>query len=80
MVQFNVHEAKSNLSKLLDLALEGEEVVISRHGTPVAKLTPVRTETGDRPAGCAAGTVHYLAEDWWAPMSDEEADEFFEGR
>jgi prevent-host-death family protein len=47
-VQFNVHEATSNLSKLLDLALEGEEVVISRHGTPVARLAPVEQKKPDR--------------------------------
>jgi prevent-host-death family protein len=58
MVQFDIHEAESEFSKLLDLALEGEEVVISRDGTPVAKLTPVRSETGDRPLECGAGTVH----------------------
>lgn len=92
MVQFNVHEAKSNLSKLLDLALEGEEVVISRHGSPVAnltpfailtlpgKLTPADVETGDRPVGCGIGTVHFLTEDWNAPTTDDEADAFWEGR
>ena len=36
MQQFNVHEAESNLSKLLDLALGGEEVVIARNCMPVA--------------------------------------------
>jgi prevent-host-death family protein len=80
MVQFNVHEAKSNLSKLLDLALEGEEVVISRHGVPVAKLTPVQQKKPDRPMGFGRGTVHFLTEDWNAPMTDEEADAFWEGR
>jgi prevent-host-death family protein len=78
--QFNVHEAKSNLSKLLDMALEGEEVIISRHGTPVARLEPVRKETGDRILGAGRGSVTILSEDWNKPMSDEEADAFWAGR
>jgi prevent-host-death family protein len=40
MPSFNVHEAKSNLSQLLAQAERGEDVVISRHGTPVARLVP----------------------------------------
>ncbi len=42
MPSFNVHEAKSKLSQLLIQAERGEEVVISRHGTPVARLVPCR--------------------------------------
>jgi prevent-host-death family protein len=38
MAQFNVHEAKSNLSRLLDMAERGEEVVVARHGRPVARI------------------------------------------
>ena len=41
MGQHSVAEAKNNLSKLIDLALAGEEVVITRHGHPVAELRPV---------------------------------------
>jgi prevent-host-death family protein len=78
--EFNVHEAKSNLSKLLDRALEGEEILISRHGAPVVKLTPVRTETGDRILGTGRESVTILSTDWAQPMSDEEADAFWEGR
>ena len=40
MPAFNVHEAKSKLSQLLMQAERGEDVVISRHGTPVARLVP----------------------------------------
>jgi prevent-host-death family protein len=37
-MQFNVHEAKSNLSQLLDLVAQGQEVILARNGNPVAKL------------------------------------------
>lgn len=44
----NVAEAKTNLSKLIDAALAGEEVVISRHGKPLVQLTPFRRDTSPR--------------------------------
>jgi prevent-host-death family protein len=78
--QFNVHEAKSNLSKLLDMALEGEEVVISRHGKPVARLAPVIIKRGKRILGAGRGSVIILSDDWAASMSDEEAEAFWAGR
>jgi len=78
--EFNVHEAKSNLSKLLDLALQGEEILISRHGKRVAKLTPIRTETGDRILGTGRGSVTILSDDWDQPMTGDEADAFWAGR
>jgi prevent-host-death family protein len=43
IMQVSVHEAKTQLSRLLDLVQDGEEVIIHRHGKPVARLTPVRT-------------------------------------
>ena len=50
MVIVNVHEAKTNLSRLLKRAEAGEDVVIARNGKPVARLTPVRSQ-GDRQPG-----------------------------
>jgi prevent-host-death family protein len=41
MASHSVAEAKNNLSKLIDQAIEGQEVVITRHGTPVATLKGV---------------------------------------
>jgi prevent-host-death family protein len=41
MGTYSVADAKSGLPRLIDLALEGEEVIISRHGKPVAELRPV---------------------------------------
>jgi prevent-host-death family protein len=42
----NVHSAKTNLSKLLERAENGEEVIIARAGKPVVRLTPVAAATG----------------------------------
>ena len=43
MAQFSVHEAKTNLSKLIAEALEGGEVVIARGSVPAVRLVPVET-------------------------------------
>lgn len=42
MIRANVHEAKSQLSRLLERAEAGEEVVIARNGKPVVRLVPIR--------------------------------------
>lgn len=51
MTTYSVADAKSGLPRLIDRALEGEEVVISRHGRPVAELRPVQARAW---AGSAA--------------------------
>lgn len=42
MAEFGVYEAKTHLTKLLALVEKGEEVTITRHGVPVARLVPYR--------------------------------------
>jgi prevent-host-death family protein len=73
MAAYNVHEAKSSLSKLLERVEEGEEVIIARHGTPVAKLVPVVRKK--RVLGSMRGLVK-LDEGWDAPIDDRDAKEF----
>lgn len=75
-MQFTVHEAKTNLSKLIRLALAGEEVIIARGDEPVVKLVPVPAEKPQRRAGGAAGVILYMAEDFDAPL--EEFAEYME--
>jgi prevent-host-death family protein len=78
-MQVNVHEAKTQLSRLLELVEEGETVVIARHGRPVAELVPAR-QTGF-PFGIArAEPLVAPGDTWWQPMSDEEAEAWIEGR
>ena len=45
-MQVDVHEAKSQLSRLLELVEEGETVIIARDGQPVAELVPARRNAG----------------------------------
>ncbi len=44
MTQADVHEAETNLSKLIEKALNGEEVVVAKAGKPLVRLVPVREE------------------------------------
>jgi prevent-host-death family protein len=73
----NVHKAKTDLSKLIDAALRGEEVVIARDGVPAVKLVPIKQEPRRRRApGRFAGEVVELDPDWWKP--DDELARLFE--
>lgn len=47
----NIYDAKSQFSRLVDRAAAGEEVVIARHGRPVARLVPYRTTRSVRRLG-----------------------------
>lgn len=69
-MQFTVHEAKTNLSKLIRLALAGEEVIIARGNVPVVKLTPVVEEKPQRRLGIAEGFIIYMADDFDAELDD----------
>ena len=53
----NIHEAKSQLSKLIERAEGGEEIVIARAGKPVAKLIAYREQRGPRRGGQWRGKV-----------------------
>ena len=75
---YSVHEAKTHLSRLLDLVEGGEEVVIVRHGEPVAQLVAARPKAKVA-LGSMRGEIRWK-EGWEKPLTDEEADEFLQGR
>jgi prevent-host-death family protein len=70
----NVHEAKTQLSRLLDRAHAGEEVVLSKAGKPYARLVPL--EKPKRKLGFIQG---HLDEAFFDPLPAEELDAW-EGR
>lgn len=57
MKKTNLHEAKTNLSKLVELVIKGEEIIICKAGHPVAKLVPFRKKSAPRKPGIWAGKV-----------------------
>lgn len=70
MPTVNVHEAKTNLSRLLKQVESGEEVIIARNGRPVARLTPVRQKGQPRP-DVLQGKA-YLPDSFFDPLPEEE--------
>ena len=70
MVIVNSYEAKTQLSKLIRRALDGERIVIARSGEPLVELRPFR-ETKRRVGGVWKGQVR-MAEDFDEPLADLE--------
>ncbi|MGH9086589.1 MAG: type II toxin-antitoxin system Phd/YefM family antitoxin [Acidimicrobiales bacterium] len=58
----NIHEAKTHLSRLLEQAAAGEEVVIARAGRPIARLVPYEARGRPRTAGRMRGTIRIAAD------------------
>lgn len=63
MYIINVYEAKTQLSRLLDRAAAGEEIVIAKAGKPLAKLVPYQIEEHPRQPGYWKGKVQ-IADDF----------------
>jgi len=57
MKVINVQEAKTQLSRLIDLAASGEPVLLAKHGKPLAKLTAYEPERDPRPLGGLEGLI-----------------------
>ena len=78
MPTYNVHAAKSQLSRLLDAAMAGEDVVIAKAGKPVVRLVPIEGKQQRRKLGTLAGQFR-VPDDFDDPLPDEILDAF-EGR
>jgi prevent-host-death family protein len=78
--QFNIHEAKTQLSRIIERVERGDEVVISRAGVPVAKVIPFPAKAHRSGRGSLAGQLT-LSEDWDSDeVNAEIAGEFGLGR
>lgn len=72
----NIHDAKTQLSKLIERALAGEDVVIAKRGKPVVRLVPFEQKRGvSELLGCMKSEITY-EEGWDAPLEGEELDLF----
>jgi prevent-host-death family protein len=71
----NIHEAKTQFSKLLQRVLAGEEIIIAKAGTPVARLVPYAPQPRRRIPGSAKGKI-WIAPDFNAPLPAELLDAF----
>ncbi len=70
MTTFNIHEAKTHFSKLLERVLKGEEVIIAKAGKPVARILPVLANVTSRTPGIDKGKVTIM------PNFDDPLEEF----
>jgi prevent-host-death family protein len=77
---YNLYEAKTALSRLVDQAAAGEEIIIAKAGKPMARLVPIKPakeaqKKRDWDAGRDLFKLTYIAPDFDAPWTDEELDE-----
>lgn len=72
--QYNVHEAKTHFSRILEQVATGEEVVISKAGVPVAKVIPLRPAVRRTGRGSLKGRIR-IADDF-DELPDDIADAF----
>ena len=78
MKQVNIHQAKTDLSRLVERAEAGEDIVIARAGKPAAKLVPLTKVRGRRKLGLLDGKFQ-IPDDFNAPLP-ESVIRAFEGR
>lgn len=69
--QFNIHDAKTNLSRIIERVEHGEEIIISRAGTPVAKVIPLVRRVTRRGRGSLVGRLA-LTDGWDSPEVNEQ--------
>ena len=73
----NIHDAKTQFSKLVSRAEAGEEIVIARGGKPVARIAPLPKKSGKRGTfGMWRGKIE-VPGDFDAPLPDEVLDTFY---
>ncbi len=72
MYQVNIHEAKTQLSKLIQAAINGEEVIIARGNKPVVRLEVLPEIRPQRRIGGAKGIIISMPDDFNDPLPDFE--------
>ena len=76
----NMHEAKTHLSRLVERAVEGEEVIIARAGKPLVKLVPVEQPVVDTSRRLGGLEGRFVIPDDFKGFMREEIEEMFYGK
>ena len=71
METITIHKAKTELSRLIEKACRGEEIVIARGKKPVVRLVAIEDKRGQRKPGSLKGKISYTP-DAFAPLTDRE--------
>ena len=75
MSTVNIHQAKTQFSRLVDLAAGGEEIIIAKSGKPVARLVPYTPKGAVRRPGTMRGKIR-IKKNFDAPLPKELLDSF----
>ncbi len=75
MLTINIHEAKTHLSRFIEKAAVGEEIIIAKAGKPIAKLVPLHSLPSPRNLGMFKGQLN-VPEDFDAALSEDVAMQF----
>jgi prevent-host-death family protein len=82
MDTYNVAEAKARLSEILERVIQGEEVLLTRRGKPVARVVPAaRTSHNILGAGAHDPNINtdvLAQDDWWKPLPKDEEHAWYE--
>ena len=73
MKTVGIHEAKTNLSRLIERACRGEEIIIARGANPVVRLVPIGVRKGRRELGILKGKL-VVGPEFFEPLPVEELD------
>lgn len=70
MIEVNIHEAKTQLSRLIQAVLAGEEVIISKRNHPLVRLVALEKVQIVRPLGWGGAEGLWMSDDFDAPLDD----------
>ena len=81
METYNIHEAKTNFSKLMNKVIAGEELIIGKAGKPIAIISPYKKSKPPRKLGLWEGRKDvWIADDAFSPETEQEIIDMFEGK
>jgi prevent-host-death family protein len=73
----NIHDAKTNFSKLINQVLKGDEIIIAKDGKPLVRLVVYSESVQERHGGQLRGLMK-VSEDFDAPLPDELLKQFYQ--
>ncbi len=71
MPTVKIHHAKTHLSRLIEQACEGEEIIIARGDQPLVRLQPLREKKGQRKPGSMKGKLE-IGPEFFEPLPEDE--------
>jgi len=71
MSTVKIHHAKTHLSRLIEQACEGEEIIIARGDQPLVRLQPLREKKGQRKPGSMKGKLE-IGPEFFEPLPEDE--------